>query len=87
MNNVILFYHIPCPYFLIQMCLAEMSLETDNDNMLFAGVEQLNMGGPSAVSNDDQRVKVAHFNVIAGKKSMDQSDFHSGVSIVGRYGN
>jgi hypothetical protein len=69
------------------MCLAEMSLETDNDNMLFAGVEQLNMGGPSAVSNDDQRVKVAHFNVIAGKKSMDQSDFHSGVSIVGRYGN
>eukprot|EP00804_Cyclotella_cryptica_P025420 CCRYP_017200-RA/>CCRYP_017200-RA protein AED:0.17 eAED:0.17 QI:0/0.83/0.57/1/0.83/0.71/7/325/1615 len=60
------------------LALAEISLQaTDNNRMLFVAVGQINLGGPSAVSNDEQRLSIVKYNLAAGKMALDMSEFHS----------
>jgi hypothetical protein len=43
--------------------------------MMFMAVYQCNLGGPSAVSDEDELVTVAKYNLTAGKHAMEMSGF------------
>lgn len=58
-------------------CLLMSSLNTVDNEMLFVAVNQINLGGLKAVSNADDLVTLAKYNLIAGKRSMDMSEFSS----------
>ncbi|KAL3805299.1 hypothetical protein HJC23_009006 [Cyclotella cryptica] len=62
------------------MRLVEVSLETENDNMLFTAVSQINLAGPSAVTDSVEAAVMAGHNLVAGKKAMALSDFSSAAS-------
>eukprot|EP00804_Cyclotella_cryptica_P016343 CCRYP_009906-RA/>CCRYP_009906-RA protein AED:0.32 eAED:0.10 QI:0/0/0/1/0.83/0.85/7/0/895 len=49
----------------------------EKEGMLFVAVGQINLGGPSAVSNYEQRLEIVHYNLAAGKLALDMSEFHS----------
>ncbi|KAL7482315.1 hypothetical protein ACHAW6_007990 [Cyclotella cf. meneghiniana] len=59
------------------MRLVEVSLERENDSMLFTAVGQINLAGPSAVTDTVQSTAIAEHNLIAGKKAISLSDFSS----------
>jgi predicted ATPase len=56
------------------LALIALSLETGNLAMLFVSVNQINLSGPSLWSTEE-RVEVSKYNLIAGKRSMELSDF------------
>lgn len=53
------------------------SLASGNVGLLFTAVNQINLGGPSAAMVVTGCVEVAKYNLIAGKKAMEMSDFSS----------
>lgn len=59
------------------MSLIDFSLRADKTSLLFTAVTQLNLGGPSAVQNAEQYSQIASYNLIAGKRAMEMSDFSS----------
>ena len=60
------------------LSLAELSLNVYGSNsMFFVAVGQINLGGPPAVSNDDERRKIVKYNLAAGKMAVDMSEFYS----------
>eukprot|EP00804_Cyclotella_cryptica_P018768 CCRYP_007259-RA/>CCRYP_007259-RA protein AED:0.28 eAED:0.28 QI:0/1/0.66/1/1/1/3/2507/1005 len=58
-------------------CLLAASLSTGDNEMLFTAVNQINLGGSGAVSGAEDLVTLADCNLIAGKRSMEMSDFSS----------
>lgn len=62
------------PNCLIIICLS--SLNTGDDDLLFAAVNQINLGRTSAASLDEY-FDFADYNMKAGKRSMELSDFIS----------
>ncbi|KAL3799122.1 hypothetical protein HJC23_002250 [Cyclotella cryptica] len=62
------------------LALVSPSLASGNVGMLFTAVNQINLGGPSAAMVVTQCVEVAKYNLIAGKKAMEMSDFSSAFS-------
>lgn len=56
------------------LALISWSLATGDLSMLFAAVNQINRSGPSLWSNT-LRVEVSKYNLMAGKRSMEFSDF------------
>ena len=59
------------------LCLVRTSLESGNDDMLFVAVNQINLGGSSAVVDQSEITAMAKYNLIAGKKAIALSDFSS----------
>eukprot|EP00804_Cyclotella_cryptica_P022585 CCRYP_009474-RA/>CCRYP_009474-RA protein AED:0.24 eAED:0.24 QI:567/1/1/1/0.66/0.75/4/82/613 len=55
--------------------LMNLSLTADHTSYLFTAATQLNLGGPSAVQDAEQYAQIAHFNLAAGKRAMEMSDF------------
>jgi predicted ATPase len=55
-------------------------LNIDDDGVLFAATNQLNLGGPEAVEDESQNVLVATLNLRAGKKAMSMSDYGAAYS-------
>lgn len=51
------------------------SLRSDDTAYLFIAVTQLNLGGPKAVQDKAQYSIIAKYNLIAGKKAMEMSEF------------
>jgi predicted ATPase len=62
------------------MRLVEVALERNNDIMLFTAVGQINLAGPSFVTDTMQAAEIAEHNLIAGKKAIALSDFSSAAS-------
>jgi predicted ATPase len=62
-------------HFKYGMELAQVSQLIYGDNYLFTAVNQLNLGGPKAVQEDGDYVKVANLNLKAGKKAIGMSDY------------
>ena len=60
--------------------LAEVSLGRENDNILFAAVNQLNLGGLKALQEFNESFTVSTLNLKAGKKAMQMSDFKTAYS-------
>lgn len=62
-------------------CLAKLALKTNDDDMLFTAVNQINFAGPSAISSHEEYFVMAEYNLIAGKEAMKKADFHSAYSL------
>ena len=57
--------------------LAKVAMETNDNDMLFVGVGQINRGGSSVVSDAQECIGLAQHNLAAGKKAMAMSEFTS----------
>ncbi|KAL3792871.1 hypothetical protein HJC23_004796 [Cyclotella cryptica] len=65
-------------YGLALMNLSAIDLSSGNKNLFFTAVMQINLGGPSAVQgNAEQYYLISSYNLMAGKKAMEMSDFAS----------
>ncbi|KAL7475442.1 hypothetical protein ACHAW6_001352 [Cyclotella cf. meneghiniana] len=62
------------------MLLMDRSLRTGNPCLLFTAITQVNLGGPGAVQDPKHYALIASYNLIAGKKAMEMSDFSSAFS-------
>ncbi|KAL7490060.1 hypothetical protein ACHAW6_015800 [Cyclotella cf. meneghiniana] len=62
------------------LCLVKLSLNTNDPEMLFAAVNQINFAGPAAVSDTQEYSIMATYNLMAGKRAMEMSDFLSAFS-------
>jgi predicted ATPase len=62
------------------LCLVKRSLHSGDNNMLFTAVNQINFGGPSAVMEAQESANMAKYNLTAGKRAMEMSDFLSAFS-------
>eukprot|EP00804_Cyclotella_cryptica_P019507 CCRYP_006660-RA/>CCRYP_006660-RA protein AED:0.11 eAED:0.11 QI:0/0/0/1/1/0.5/2/0/852 len=67
-------------YELQGMSLMNPSLRTGNASLLFTAITQVNLGGPGAVQDIEQYSLIANYNLIAGKRAMEMSDFSSAFS-------
>lgn len=67
---------------LAKLYLVEVSMGQDNDDTLFAAVNQLNLGGPAALDPEvgEEGFTVSMLNLKAGKKAMEMSDFKAAYS-------
>ncbi|KAL3778655.1 hypothetical protein HJC23_008639 [Cyclotella cryptica] len=62
------------------LSLVALSLTANRNSLLFPAVTQLNLGGPTAVPNAEKYYQIAYYNLIAGKRAMELSDFSSAFS-------
>jgi predicted ATPase len=58
-------------------CLVKLSEEAGDVDMMFMGVHQINLGGPSAVNDVRDLVTMVRYNLTAGKRAMEMSGFAS----------
>eukprot|EP00984_Skeletonema_dohrnii_P009104 scaffold3444_cov64-Skeletonema_dohrnii-CCMP3373.AAC.2 len=59
-----LFHHV------CGMALASFSTPESDDNILLAAVNQINLGGPSAIQDTSKSFTIATVNLRAGQKAM-----------------
>jgi len=59
------------------LALIHPALDHEEDGLLFAAANQLNVAGPAAVENKEQGVLISNLNYAAGNKAMEMSDFES----------
>jgi predicted ATPase len=65
-------------------CLVKLSEEVGGDvDMMFMGVHQINLGGPSAVADPGDLVTMVRYNLTAGKRAMEMSGFALAFSFFG----
>jgi hypothetical protein len=62
-------------------CLVKLALETENADLLFTAVGQMNRGGPIAVTKKEDYIIIANHNVTAGIKAMSMSEFHTAYNL------
>eukprot|EP00985_Skeletonema_marinoi_P011488 scaffold5474_cov81-Skeletonema_marinoi.AAC.1 len=62
------------------MALASFSTSESDDSILFAAVNQINLGGPAAIQDTSQSFTIATVNLRAGQKAMEMSDFEAAYS-------
>eukprot|EP00986_Skeletonema_menzelii_P007041 scaffold2704_cov162-Skeletonema_menzelii.AAC.1 len=60
--------------------MALVPFEDEEDLCFFTAVTQLNLAGPETVEDERQYAAVANYNLRAGKKAMDMSDFEAAYS-------
>ncbi|KAL3794232.1 hypothetical protein ACHAWO_006476 [Cyclotella atomus] len=56
-------------------CLSKLALETNNGDMMFTSANQINLGGPEAITDENEYITMASYNLMAGKKAIETSDF------------
>jgi predicted ATPase len=59
------------------LCLVDLALQNGDSALLLTAVTQINIGGPVAVQEEELYSLIANYNLIAGKKAMECSDFAS----------
>jgi len=59
------------------LALINPALDHEEDGLLFATANQLNVAGPAAVESKEQGVLISNLNYTAGNKAMEMSDFES----------
>ena len=67
----------PLLHFRYGIALASLSLDIQDDSMLFVAASQINRGGPSSMQNNEQAELIANFNLKAGNSAVAMSDFSS----------
>lgn len=70
-------------------CLVNYAVETGDNQLLFVAVNQINLGGPSQVTNRDELIIFASHNLAAGKTATSMADmssaykfFHNGIEFL-----
>ena len=61
-------------------CLVKVALDASDNDMFFTAVEQINMAGPSAVTDHGDYFKLASYNMEAGKRAISMADFRFALS-------
>jgi predicted ATPase len=59
------------------LILVNLALDNSDNEMLFTAVNQINFGGASAVLGAQEYATMAKYNMMAGKRAMEMSDFQS----------
>ncbi len=67
-------------HFKYGLALSNIAKREKDDKLLIAAMEQINLGGPQAVTDGEQGVKVAEMNLNAGKIAMKMSDLNAAYS-------
>ena len=65
-------FHLACG-----RCLVQRALDANDNDMLFTAVDQINLGGPSTISDYEDYFTMASYNMLAGKKAMSMAEFGS----------
>ena len=65
------------------LCLCTHTMEENdkNDELFFAAVNQINMGGPAAIHDISQKNIIAELNLKAGRRSIELSDFNTAFAL------
>jgi len=63
------------------LCSNTLNSCPDNNELFFTAITQINHGGPSVVSDPNQRRVLAKWNLKAGKLSIILSDYASALSL------
>eukprot|EP00956_Cyclotella_meneghiniana_P019693 scaffold34064_cov121-Cyclotella_meneghiniana.AAC.9 len=61
-------------------CLVKEALHASDNDMFFTAVEQINMAGPSAVTDHRDYFNLASYNMEAGKRAVSMADFRFALS-------
>ena len=61
-------------------CLVKKATETNDDDMMFTAVDQINLAGPAAITDHRDYLNMAHHNLVAGKRAMNMAEFASASS-------
>jgi len=59
------------------LALCSVAERNDDDGLFLMAVGQINLGGPKAAGDSDERSSAANYNLVAGKKARAASDFFS----------
>eukprot|EP00804_Cyclotella_cryptica_P002796 CCRYP_009345-RA/>CCRYP_009345-RA protein AED:0.19 eAED:0.19 QI:12/1/1/1/1/0.75/4/153/1027 len=57
------------------LCLIDVSVEKGNDCLLFTALGQVNLAGPSVVTDVTKSTEIAQHNLVAGKRAIGMSEF------------
>jgi predicted ATPase len=68
-------------HFKYGLAICSVAREENDDTLLLVAVGQINLGGPTAVSDYEQGLMVANLNLVAGEKAMAMSDFFAAYSL------
>jgi hypothetical protein len=66
-----------CNHLTYGRCLIKLAHETGDDDVLFIAINQINSGGPSAITNPEEYFTMSQHNMHAGKRAMTKSNFHT----------
>eukprot|EP00956_Cyclotella_meneghiniana_P030448 scaffold76682_cov82-Cyclotella_meneghiniana.AAC.8 len=61
-------------------CLVKKATETNDDDMMFTAVDQINLSGPAAITDHRDYLNMAYHNLVAGKLAMNMAEFASASS-------
>eukprot|EP00956_Cyclotella_meneghiniana_P038159 scaffold149467_cov20-Cyclotella_meneghiniana.AAC.1 len=61
-------------------CLVKKATETNDDDMMFTAVDQINLAGPAAITDRRDYLNMAYHNLVAGKRAMNMAEFASASS-------
>eukprot|EP00956_Cyclotella_meneghiniana_P008825 scaffold12097_cov28-Cyclotella_meneghiniana.AAC.3 len=64
-------------------CLVQRASESNDVDLLFTALHQINFGGPSAVTEHQDYFDMANHNLAAGKQAMSMAEFTSALSFFG----
>ncbi len=64
----------------LAICSYVLEYNENNYDIMFIGVNQLNQGGPDALSDERQHFTIAHLNLKAGQRALTLTDFPSAFS-------
>ncbi|KAL7526176.1 hypothetical protein ACHAWF_001660, partial [Thalassiosira exigua] len=63
------------------LAICHHTLDRENDELLFAAINQINRGGVHSLPDSKQKVVVAELNLKAGKHSIELSDFSTALKL------
>lgn len=61
-------------------CLITTALDANDNGMLFTAVDQINLAGPSAISDYEDYFNMASYNLAAGLRAMNMAEFGSALA-------
>jgi len=61
-------------------CLVRIASEANDNDLFFTAVHQINLGGPSSITDCNEYFDMASHNAVAGKKSMSMAQFDAALS-------
>lgn len=65
----------------LAICSHALKGGTENDELFFLAVNQINRGGHNILVDPNQKVMVAALNLKAGKRSVELSDFSTALKL------
>ena len=65
----------------LALCTQSLDSIDEDDELFFAAVNQINLGGPAAVQEPSQRKVMAELNLKAGRRSIELSDYNNAFTL------